>query len=510
VATAPLSVITSIRKSLRAHPARWIIAVAVLARVPLLFTGLTYSSDIWRQADTASIAQNFWHGGYRLLFPQIDWGGAGPGYVEAEFQLYPFAVALLYRLLGGEHLWLGKLVSLGFTSGMLVAFWSLARRTVSRPAAVVALAFVAFSPISLRYGTAFMPDATALFFYVLALLLFVRWLAEDRSGLLVGAGGATALALLVKPTTVNVVLVLVVLLVHQRGWRALRSAKLWAVAVLAVVPVALWTLHARDLHRRYGNTFGVISGGDRKFASLDTFLSSTFYVGVTRTEVVWVFGVVSAPLFAWGLVVAVRRRGPTLLLAGAVTIPLFFAIVARCSAGPQGIQYHLFALPYAALGIGLGWESLAQWAATRSRPVRWAPAASAVLFVGVCGVFYLRLLPEQGQVYTSCADVVAAAVPNDDRIVVSSTYSSKDDGYDANFQEPMIFFYSGRRGWSLAADRHDPEHLDALRAEGARWFVMYDEGLSASSPAFMAYLARQSTQVGPGIAEQCGVWHLER
>src|SRR5262245_7697315 len=73
----------------------FIIILALLIRLPLLLTPLSYSSDTWRQADTASIAHNF-VGSYNLLYPQIHWGGSGPGYVETEFQLYPFIVALLY------------------------------------------------------------------------------------------------------------------------------------------------------------------------------------------------------------------------------------------------------------------------------------------------------------------------------------------------------------------------------------------------------------------------------
>jgi len=33
----------------------------------------------WRQADTAAIARNFYHNGFNILYPQIDWGGAGSG-----------------------------------------------------------------------------------------------------------------------------------------------------------------------------------------------------------------------------------------------------------------------------------------------------------------------------------------------------------------------------------------------------------------------------------------------
>ncbi|HNY11065.1 MAG TPA: dolichyl-phosphate-mannose--protein mannosyltransferase, partial [Candidatus Wallbacteria bacterium] len=51
----------------------------------------------WRQCDTAAIARNFYESGMDIFHPRIDWGGNSPGFVESEFQLYPFIVALLYK-----------------------------------------------------------------------------------------------------------------------------------------------------------------------------------------------------------------------------------------------------------------------------------------------------------------------------------------------------------------------------------------------------------------------------
>lgn len=74
-----------------------VIFSGVLLRLPLLFTSLSFGIDEWRQTDTASIAYHFYENGYKLFYPQIFWGGNGPGYVETEFQLYPFLVSILYN-----------------------------------------------------------------------------------------------------------------------------------------------------------------------------------------------------------------------------------------------------------------------------------------------------------------------------------------------------------------------------------------------------------------------------
>ena len=77
---------------------RWIWAIVLLAiGVRLYHISFPVAGwHSWRQADTAAIARNLYQNGFNLLYPQIDWGGNSPGYVESEFQLYPFLVALLY------------------------------------------------------------------------------------------------------------------------------------------------------------------------------------------------------------------------------------------------------------------------------------------------------------------------------------------------------------------------------------------------------------------------------
>ena len=73
--------------------------LAVLGRAHVFFAPEALVLG-WRQADMLSVTRNFARHGYRLFWPQIDWGGAGPGYVEMEFPLLPWLGALLQRLVG--------------------------------------------------------------------------------------------------------------------------------------------------------------------------------------------------------------------------------------------------------------------------------------------------------------------------------------------------------------------------------------------------------------------------
>ncbi len=76
----------------------------------------------WRQADTQTIALNFVESGTNILWPQIAWGGSGPGYVETELQLYPRILSLIMRVYGPSE-WAGQLVSLlAIVTAALIVF----------------------------------------------------------------------------------------------------------------------------------------------------------------------------------------------------------------------------------------------------------------------------------------------------------------------------------------------------------------------------------------------------
>ncbi|MEO7908899.1 MAG: glycosyltransferase family 39 protein [Roseiflexaceae bacterium] len=484
----------------------WLIILIGLAiRLPLLSAPLTYASDIWRQADTASIAHNMSGNLRGIFYPQIDWGGTGPGYVETEFQLYTFLVSLLYTLFG-EQLWLGRLVSLIFTFATMIVFSLLAQRILKRPAAGWALAFFALSPLYIRYSVAYMPEATVLFFYVTALYLFCRWLDEQTRLTLLLAACATGLAILVKPTSIHIVLIFVLLTMHRHGWRTLKRWDIWGAVFLSLLPAVLYFTHARNLYLQYGNTFGLLSGGDSKFPHPSALLSPGLYIALLRLETKWLFGSAGVLLYVIGLGVALKRRQPMLVVFAAITISVYYLIVARYAREEWGIQYHIYAIPFAALGMALGTNWLLR---QRPRLLMRVLVAGALLSVLVASVYVYRgMLQNEGNGQIACAMTMAQLVPVDAHVIISSTALSVEDGIPNNYQDPVLFFYSHRYGWSLAADQHTSDKVAALRADGAEYFIIYSEELYGAHPDFAAYLRANTEQIGPGITAGCGIYRF--
>lgn len=481
-----------------------IVIIGAILRVPLLFSPLSFSSDAWRQADTASIAHHFYTNGYKILYPQIYWGGNGPGYVETEFQLFTFITSILYSLFG-EQYWLGRFVSLVFSVLAWLIFYKLAVQVLGETRrAGWALFFLVFSPLYLRYSVAYMPEATVLFFYIAALYFFVIWLRSSSLRPLILASISTALAILVKPTSIHIGLLFALLAVGTFGVTILRRREIWLAMAIALTPGAMWYWHARNLYLTYGNTFGLLSGGDSKFGSVAQYMGIHLYTHLARLDWKWVLGYGYILLFLVGLVMAWKNKQFRLVLLGVIVVGIYYLLVPRYAHEDWGIQYHVYMIPFAALAVGLG----AAWITDTFKGITRTGILSASVIVSLAItaiVFRQMLLTGEGSL-AQCGTSVKEVVPADARIIVSTTSYALDNGVPNNYQEPQIFFYSQRYGWSLPADMHTVEKLVEYRNDGAAYFVIYSESLLNSNPLLMDYLDNNSIQVGPGIENSCAIF----
>jgi hypothetical protein len=484
-----------------------IIISGVLVRLPLVSLPLNvYGTDGWRQADTASIARHFFLNGYRILYPQIYWGGNGPGYVETEFQLYPFSVSLLYAVFG-EQVWLGRLVSLLATAVAFFLFFRLAKLMFpDGKSALWALAFLVFSPLYIRYSVAFMPEATVMLFYIAALFFFYQWAQNQKAGFLVASSVCIAMALLVKPTSIHIGLVLALFAIDRLGFAVLKKKEIWLALLISLLPSLFWYWHARDLYLEYGNTFGLLSGGDSKFGNLSVWLSPSFYASLARLELKWIFAAIAIVPFLIGIFLCLKQKSFRINVYGFITVGIYYMIVARYARQEWGIQYHVYMLPYAALCVGLGMD----WLLRQSKSVfsRYALGAVSLLFFLASAYFYKGMLTPVQDGLAQCASYVQALVPSGDRIVASTTSVADDNGVANNYQEPQIFYYSQRYGWSLPADWHTAEKIIEYRNAGAHYFVIYDRELLENNPALRNYLKNNSIQVGPGIEYNCAIYRF--
>lgn len=482
----------------------WVIFMGAVLRIPLLFSPLAYSTDEWRQTDTASIAHNFFVNGYKILYPQIYWGGSGPGYVETEFQLFPFITSVLYHFFG-EQYWLGRLVSLVFSILAWFFFYRLAVQVLGDTRkALWALFFLIFSPLYLRYSVEFMPEATVMFFYIAALYFFVTWLQSSNWRQLLFASISTALAILVKPTSIHIGLLFALLAFSTFGTKILRRWEIWAAMVVALAPGTMWYMHARNLYLTYGNTFGILSGGDSKFGNIEQFFHAQLYTRLILLDWKWVLGYGYILLFLAGLAMAWKNAQFRFVALGVIAVGIYYLLVPRYAQQEWGIQYHVYMIPFAALAVGLGVAWIrGTFIGINRIAILWL---SAIVSLVVTGMLFRHMLSFGESPLAQCGTSVKEVTPATARIIVSTTSYALDNGVPNNYQEPQIFFYSQRSGWSLPAEWHTAQKLIEFRNEGASYFVMYSEHLLNSNPQLNDYLDKNSIQVGPGIEKGCAIF----
>lgn len=198
----------------------------------------------WRQGDTAAIARNFAQLNFNIFYPQTEYNGAPPNYVELELQIVPFLAAIGYKLFGVHEIF-GRMIAISFgvtTIGFVGCFarWLFA----STPAGIAALALYAIFPGSIYYSRTFQPDVAMTFFLVAGLYAWSRWVVDAdargwRGGL--AAAGLLALAFLAKQVALIALIPALALVLARFPGRTLLARPLaLAMPALALVPLLLY------------------------------------------------------------------------------------------------------------------------------------------------------------------------------------------------------------------------------------------------------------------------------
>ena len=205
----------------------------------------------WRQADVAMIAENFYRHGFRLLYPQINWAGNGPGYVGTEFPLVPFIASLLY--IGfGVHEWVGRAVSVFFFAVSVPFFYLLVRKIANTRSALLAVGIYICTPLGIYTSRSFMPDIASLSLSIAALYLFAEWLEHERAPwFFTGVCLTTSLAILIKLPAVIIGVPLLYMAWSKYGVQLVVRRELWAFAVLSLLLPMAWYVHAYYLSVRH-------------------------------------------------------------------------------------------------------------------------------------------------------------------------------------------------------------------------------------------------------------------
>jgi 4-amino-4-deoxy-L-arabinose transferase-like glycosyltransferase len=145
-------------------------------------------------------------------------------------------VASIEVLLGGENLWVARVLNGLFWAVTAWLVFVLARRMTSFDGGVIALAYLCVLPFGVQTTRFFQPDALMLLGLTFTTYALFRWGERQSWTWTAAAGIAAGLTVLVKGRIALMVLVMVVAAVLATWglWKALRRPKAWTMGLLMV------------------------------------------------------------------------------------------------------------------------------------------------------------------------------------------------------------------------------------------------------------------------------------
>ena len=417
----------------------------------------------WRQGDEAAIARNFAQLQDDIRYPQTDYDGPPPNYVELELQIVPFLAAQLYRAFG-VHEAFARLLVIAFSLGTIVLCYAFGRELFGIRAGLIAAVLFAVAPGAVYYGRTITPDTVMLFFATGTLFFWWRWCAYRRMPDFVWATVFGALAWLAKPPAMLIFAPVVAIAIAMRGRRALADWSPYVFAAVTLVPFFLYFNHARAIaewHWAEGITSqhvvpqlvnelrapAALWAGVQSALALLRMLSSTI-LGPA------LFGLAAVSGFALPRDERSRARA-WLFAAWASALAAFTFVVVNV----ERVDYYLLPwLPFAALlaagALSWTWERLAL-AAT--------PALCAAIAACIFVITYADML-EIHPYYTWSREVYAASTELDRKL---------DPGclIVMGHLDPSVLYTIGRKGWEedpLVWNVHD---MTSAIGKGACYYV---------------------------------------
>ncbi|MFE5317767.1 ArnT family glycosyltransferase [Paenibacillus sp. NPDC056579] len=429
----------------------WLVTLLVFMfiaalRIPYI-TNSPYEYDSWRQSDTESIALNFIGHRFHILYPQLNYDGPLPNYVQLEFQITTWIIAILYQLFG-QHYALARAVPILFFIGSAYFLYRIGKSYFSPSIGWLAVLIYGMLPVSILYSRAIMPESAALFFMLGAFYWFSEWRDSRKRWLLIMAGLFTALAISQKIPTIFVGIPMLWMAATAYRWRMFAKWELWLFAVIALLPPFLYFRWLSTIAE-----FPFVSGIASKhilpnlLTSITTDAAQRFFVEQLPETFTW-YGVA---MFVCGLLVLNwKRQYPIGIWAIAMIIELV-TIVATIRFN----YYLIFTGPLVALLGAKLFHMLNQWILGRLVSVAWLLllAYHSCLIVAPILDYQLNQVLQQ-------AEVVQKLTKPDDLIVVGT-------------DDPSLLNASHRRGWRVGNTMPgDPvAELQYFVNHGAAYFV---------------------------------------
>ncbi len=253
-------------------------------------------------------------------------------------------VAIIYGIVGGEQLWIAKMLTAIFWVASGFFFHKIALRIMPAIAAVFATGFYLLVPLGIITSRSFQPESLMMMLFMVSLLAIVRYYEQPSSTRLFAAASLTGVCLLIKPLPIFILFaVFAGLALYRHGtWKKIIDRSSIFFVALSLSPTILY----------YG--YGIFAEGFLFWKVGDSFrpwllLHQEYWLGWYDLAVV---GVGFTALIAALLGVPLQRKGLARTLVVALWLGYFaFGLVFNFHIHTHG-YYHVQLIPIVALSFG--------------------------------------------------------------------------------------------------------------------------------------------------------------
>ncbi len=453
----------------------------------------------WKEIDYLQISQGYLQG-VAFHRPEVWWPAEPPRATAMEFPLVPFLASLGYRVLGYNAL-SARIWTLFAFSLLPVYAFLLWREELGPLAGILSAAGCALMPLYHPFGRYLYSEPMTIFFSTAAVYHTARWASCGRWWQWGAAAASFSLAVALKLEPLYLLLPMTWCMLREPGWGCgLRVRFLALLGAAAVLPV-IWYAQVYRLGSEF-DVFGVLRGHD-KFQTV-AMLSQGWWYREIGMRLVDLAGRRAVPLAVLGLLVSLRfvfrRHGPGLVLAYLAAVVASIAIVAEGNIDAPYRQLPVVPPLSALVALGSIGAACAMVAlARRVIPVRrgnpWGKVtlALALLFAFspaarrpiLGGVRYFDT-PVHGSQWR-IAEVIRRYAGPGDLLVAAGEYSVHKGGNDLS---PVLYHYSGLRGFTVSRRDATAEEVESLRRRGATFFSVSTYAESEMPPAAAALRSR--------------------
>jgi len=422
----------------------------------------------WRQCHTASVARNFYYNGMNLFYPQILNSGNTEGFLgSSELNIYPYTVAMLYKLFG-MHESLGRLVSIIAFCGGAFFLYKLTRKYAGSTTGLITLLFYTFNPYIFFYSRTFQPESTMLFFSITMLYFFSEWMDREGWWRFALMTLCAALAFLVKIPTICLGLPLLYLCLKKHKLNFFVQWKLWLFAVLSLIPTFLWFKHSKYLETINGfaqNPLSFSANMDYAARYLPHlyFYKKVFFTEVFEKDLIYIGGV----FLVLGIIFTIKKKEFRFIHYWLLAIIIYFFL-----ATDEVLKHTYYTIPIiipASVFIGYAISNSLKLITTynvigtRKRVLRslffiMVVTLPFISYHKITGRYKAKRLEKDYPVQIAGKIVDETALEND--LIIGCIWGG-----------PELLYYCNRKGWIMDSNFCSIKRIEKRRQEGADYFV---------------------------------------